>query len=464
MMKVKPAQFFYVLFAFVSLVLLILFRTVPVSRLWKGYVSFYVYSSELSESDISYILEKNDVENFICQQNQLFPVVSSVSPVQPQSSDSYIYARNAFFTDKTKSARVFYVPDSESKNLQKAALEISSFQNSVCGTDGKSSFPWISPLVSLFFALVLLHFSKEKNLFAFSSVFPVILSFCRPMYTVAAASVFLLFAFFLLQKIWQRRNFKKTFLNSPYALTFAFSPFLILIFSSIQNALLYALALTASVSCVKIYHQKEIARSEKSGFEPLMIMSSRMIPIIGHTGIRLMGFMSLVLLALGIAFVFLGNVPSSSASPESPELPAPVSSKEASLPNLDDFFGWSFETLTFPYKKISSAARKPSDGEEVLIPDYALNSDGFISESDAKMYVYDEKFRENVERQAENLSYPALEKMMIRQGKNSCFGYSKGKISSSEKFGPVLLSVFVLISAGFSGIYILGRKRYGQSI
>lgn len=464
-MKVKPAQVSFALIAFVSLVLLVLFRTVPVSRLWKGYRIFYVYSNELSESDISYILEKNGVENFIYQGNQRYPVVSAVSPVQPQNPDSYIYARNAFFTDKTHSARVFYIPDSEMKNLEKSVVEISSFQSTICGTDGKSAFPWISPVVSLVFAIFLLYFSSEKKLFAFSAFFPVLLSFCRPLYTVAASAIFLLYSFYLLQKIWQRRNFKKTFLNSPYALTFAFSPFLILIFSSIVNAAFYALTLLASASCVKIYRAIEIQKESKSDFKPVMIASSRMIPMIGRTGIRLMGFMTVVLLLLSLCFAFLGKVSSAAASSQVPSLPSPVAESDSSIPNLDDFFVWSWNTVTFPYKKLSSTLKTPDEGEQVLLPDYLENAEnGLITENFSKMYVYDEKFRNSLQEQVENLDYPALEKMMIGQEKNSSYGYSKEKKSSSERFGAVLLFSFVLITALLSVYYIIGRKRYGQSI
>lgn len=463
--KISPMSLVSLLLALLSLVFIVSFRTVPVSRLWKNYGILYVYSNELSESDISYILEKNGCDNFIYKGNQRYPVVSPVSPVQPQNLNSYIYARNGFFTDKSQTASIFYIPDTEKKNLDKSVVEISSFQNTVCGTDGKSSFPWISPVVVFLFALILLYFAGEKTLFIFSAFFPVLLSFCRPLYTVAASSIFLEFSFFLLQKIWRRRNFKKTFFNSPYVLVFSFSPFLILIFSSVSSAAFYALTVFASFLCIKIYAEIETKKSEKYGFKPVMIMSSKMIPLVGRNGIRLMGLMSLVLFILGICFVLLGKYSPSMNSTSSPSLPAPVSKSDSVLPNLDDFFEWSWNTVVFPYKKLSSAVQRPKEGDTVSIPDYSENvQTGLITGFDSKIYVYDGKFRENVEKQTENLNYPALEKMMMEQGKNSFYGYSKGKLSSPERFGAFLLLAFLLISAGFSGFYIAGRKRYGLGI
>ncbi len=462
-LKIKPAVIVSLFFVFFSIVLLFSFRSVPVSKLWNGYGVFYVYSDELSESDILYILEKNGCENIIYRGNQRYPIVSSISPVQPQTQDSYIYKRNFFFTDKTNSAHVFYVPDGQSKNLEKAAVEISSFQKSSCGTDSRSSFPWIAPLVSFLFALILLYFSHEKKLFLVSSFVPVFFSFCRPLYTVGAAVIFLLFSFFLLQKIWLRRNFKKTFFNSPYALVFTFSPFLFLIFSSPANAFFYILSLFSSVCCIYVYKEVENAVSLKYDFNPVMIMPSKMIPMIGHNGIRLMGLMCFLLLMLILSFLFLGNISKSGNDFSRPSLPSPVSKNDSSLPDFSDFLAWSWNTVTFPYKKLSSSAEKPNDGDSVFIPEYYDNN-GLISETETKMYVFDKDFRDSVADEVENLEYPALEKMMMKQGRNSSYGYSKGKIFASEKFGLVLLFVFTLISAAFSGFYIIGRKRYGLSI
>lgn len=462
-LKIKPAAVFSLLFVFFSAALLFSFRSVPVSKLWNGYGVFYVYSDELSENDIAYILEKNGCKNIIYRGNQRYPVVSAVSPVQPQAQDSYIYKRNFFFTDKTNSAHVFYVPDGQGRNLEKASVEISSFQNSVCGTDSRSSFPWIAPIATLLFALILLYFSHEKKLFFASSFIPVFFSFCRPLYTVGAAVIFLLFSFFLLQKIWLRRNFKKTFFNSPYALVFTFSPFLFLIFSSPLNALFYILSLLSSACCINVYKELENAVSLKYDFNPVLIMPSRMIPMIGRNGIRLMALMSFFLFLLVLAFLFLGNISKAGNDFSSPSLPSPVSKNDSSLPDFSDFLAWSWNTISFPYRRLSSPAEKPNDGDFVVVPDYA-DKNGLISESETKMYVFDKNFRDSVAAEVEKLEYPALEKMMARQGKNSSYGYSKGKIFASEKFGLVLLFGFALISAAFSGFYIIGRKRYGLSI
>ena len=54
---------------------------------------------------------------------------------------------------------------------------------------------------------------------------------------------------------------------------------------------------------------------------------------------------------------------------------------------------------------------------------------------------------------------------MLKQGKNASFGYAKSALSSSsERFGILLLLIFIAIPFTLGIYYILGRKRYGLSI
>ena len=95
----------------VVLLVLLAFKTLPVSQFWKGYRILYVYTEKLSENDILTILEKNGCENTISYGLQKVPVSSPISPVQTQSQNSYISLRNEFFMDKTHRAAVFYIPE-----------------------------------------------------------------------------------------------------------------------------------------------------------------------------------------------------------------------------------------------------------------------------------------------------------------------------------------------------------------
>ena len=464
-MKFDLKKILPVLVVLISFFTLLHFRSLPVSQFWKGWRMLYVYTEELSETDILAVLEKNGCSSVISRGNQHLPVFSQIAPVQAQPADLYIYRRAEFFTDKLHRALVFYVPDGQASQLESGIRELSAFQGTSAGTDGKSAFPWIAPLISLFFFGILLYFSRKKILFACGSFFFLVFAFCSPFYTVCAAVSLYLFAFFIFHRLWGRKDFLKTTLNSPYILLFSIAPLLVMLISSPANSAFYLLAFIASISMLRIFHIFEEEKNSGYSFQPVFIRSSRMFPLVGHLGIRLLGALLLVLLLILFAFKLSGNVSGFSASASMPSLPAPVNSSESELVQMKDFVNWSWNTVTFPYRKIGSPVpQTPSEGEVVAITDYQ-NEGGRIHSVQNVAFVFNGDFRDSVYKTVDKLDYPALEKMMLRQGKNTAFGYARsGSSSASERFGILLLLIFIAIPFALGIYYILGRKRYGLSI
>ena len=449
-----------------ALFLLCHFRSMPVSQFWKGYRMLYVYGESLSEQDILTVLEKNGCTSVVSYGKQGLPLASHLSPVQAQDSSSYIYRRADFFMDKNHRAMVFYIPENQDSQLERAIREISSFQGTKAGTDGKSSFPWLAPIISLALFAFFFCFSKKRLLYAAGSFFMLLLSFSRPLFTVAAASSMYLFAFFIFHRVWMRKDFLKTVLNSHYVLLFALSPLLVLLLSSPLNSVFYLFALLGSASFVAIYALLEQSLESRYSFQPVFIRSARMIPVLGRLGIRLLGVLFLSLFITLLSFKFLGNVSSFSNSASMPSLPAPVSHSDGELVQLSDFVNWSWNTVTFPYKKIGEGSDSvPQEGEVVSINDYQQAANGKIVRVSTPAFVFNSDFKDSVYKSIENLDYPALEKMMLRQGKNASFGYAKkAAASNAERFGSLLLLVFITLTAALGINYILGRKRYGLSI
>ncbi len=454
----------------VVLLVLLAFKTLPVSQFWKGYRILYVYTEKLSENDILTILEKNGCENTISYGLQKVPVSSPISPVQTQSQNSYISLRNEFFMDKTHRAAVFYIPEEFSSALEHSIKELSAFQGTVAGTDGKSSFPYIAPIIAIVFFICLFSFSNKKLLFALGSFFFIVLSFSRPLYTISSSSCLFMFAFFLFHRLYLRKDFLKITLNSPYILIFSLLPVLILLFSSPLNALFYCLAFLGSVASVLSYKNYcdyiEEKNTTEYSFKPVLICSARMFPVVGRLGIRLLSFLLVALLAIFIVFNVSGNVSSFSQSSSMPSLPSPVSASSSELVNLKDFVKWSWLSVTFPYRKIGNmtSASDIKEGESVSITDYVENGSKIVPMT-TTAYVFNDEFRENVYKSIETLDYPAIEKLLLRQGKNASFGYaSSAKTSSSEKFGSILLLILIAVPLALGIYYIWGRKRYGQSI
>ena len=79
--------------------------------------------------------------------------------------------------------------------------------------------------------------------------------------------------------------------------------------------------------------------------------------------------------------------------------------------------------------------------------------------------MFNSDFRDSVYKLVEKLDYPAVEKLMLRQGKNASFAYTKkASVSAAERFALILLVVFITVTASLGINYIVGRKRYGLSI
>lgn len=464
-MKVEPKKIIPLLVSLFAFFMLFQFRSLPMSQFWKGYRVLYVYSDDLGDGDVLTILEKNGCSSVVSSETQRIPIVSQLSPVQTQNPDSYLFRRSAFFMDKNHRASVFYVPDSQTTQLDRALRELSAFKSTKAGTDGKSSFPWLAPLICLAFFLILLFFSSERILFSIGTFFFILFAFCRPMFTVSAASSLYFFAFFLAHRLWGRKNSIKTVLNSPSVLLFALSPLLVLFLSSPLNGLFYILSILGSASAIYLYAQFEQKREGLYSFKPVYIRSARMIPVIGRLGIRLLGGLLIVLLLITLSFRLAGNVSSLSVSASMPSLPSPTSQADSSLTQISDFMAWAWSSLTFPYRKISDETEIiPHEGDVVSITDYQ-EVDGKINSVQTNAFVYNSEFRDSVLKAVDKLDYPALENMMLKQGKNARFGYAKkASAASSERFGMLLLLVFIAIPAAIGISYILGRKRYGLSI
>ena len=443
----------------------IFFRTVPVSRLWKGYQVVYVKTQSATEQQLARLLEENGCRNVVSRSSQRIPIVSAFSPVQVQDPHSYLSKRDLFFRDETNTAFVFYVPEGQDIALARAISAVNSLKNTSAGTDGRASFPWGSPIVCLVFALVCLAFSKNKLTFASSAFFMVCFSFSRPLYTVSAAVCLALYGFFMFQKIWGRHAFAAG-LASPLFAVCLLSPVLLLFLSAPLSALFYALSLFAAFSAVLL---ADVVKSmyaeshEHYRFTPVMIRSARFIPLVERKEVKIILLLLLsvvVMLLLSFAGKRLSAV---SVDDSRPALPSPLVGKTA-LPDLDDFVNWSWNTITFPYRRLSDErAEVPVDGDSVAIP-FFEETGGRIVQKEETVFVFNNAFRNKVFDSVRDLNYPALEKMMLRQGKDARYSYARGGTAvAGERFGTLLLILFMLFPAGIVLYFVVIKRGYGIS-
>lgn len=454
----------------VSILTLLFTRTVPVSRLWKGYNVVYVKSSTLTDENVLDVLQKNGCKNVISKANQLIPVYSKFAPVQVQKENSYIFKRNGFFTDLTSTYLVFYVPEGQTSQINKAINELNCFSQTIASTEGSQSFPWLSPVFTLLFAIFLFYYSGNKLQLALSFIPMVLFGFCRPLYTVNAAIFLALFALYLAEKIYKRKDYFNDTKNNVYIFTLLACPLIILFISSAASALLYLVALVSSVSFICAYDEIKYFIDEKNGinsFNFVYIRRSSSVKILNKKSVLLMAGLSALIILILLLSNMLSGLSVSISNEDRPVLPGPASSSELNkrLPDLNDFVDWSWMTLSFPYRKLGddSSLNKDLNGEAVSIKDYSKNGGGFNT-STTQVMTFNSSFINSIYDKVEKLEYPALEKLMLKQGKHSTYAYTSNTGSTSEKAVQFVLLLFAVVPLVLCVYYLAGVLRNGFSL
>ena len=78
--------------------------------------------------------------------------------------------------------------------------------------------------------------------------------------------------------------------------------------------------------------------------------------------------------------------------------------------------------------------------------------------------TYDSSFVRSIYDKIEGTEYPALEKVLLVQGKNKSYGYTKSAGASSEKAVPLVLSIFALFPIVLFLYYIVGSLKDEASL
>lgn len=456
---------------------IIFFHSVPETQLWKGWKLLYVRSEKLTEQNICTILEKNGCTDVVSSVNQKLPVFSKFAPVQVQPADSYIYRRSGFFRDSTSSYSVFYVPEKNADALKLSVDEINGYPQTSAACEGGTSFPWICPVLVFAFFFVLLFLSREKLKFSLVSCLLLIFSVARPFYSAGGAVILCLLSNFFLLKVYRRKGVYSDFKNAVYTVLPPVLCFFLLGFSSLPGSVLFALAFTGGwlapgivEGVIDLYSKKD----PQFQFDFVYIKSSSAVKPVNRTNFFLLGVVFVL-----VAVLFLCHAVFSTGTPlefsgERPLLPAPVSSVLAAadeLPDLKDFADWSWFTVSFPFRKLGAVPSKNGDlfGETVSVPEYFLtaeNSSGKerISVKQDKVLSYDSSFVRSVYDRIEDAEYPALEKVLLVQGKNKSYGYTKSAGTSSEKSVPLVLSFFALFPILLFLYYVVGNLKDEASL
>lgn len=438
------------LILFSSLLVFTLFRTVPASKLWNDYTVFYVPLSA-PQRTVSQVLSENGIDDYISLENQRIPlnIISKTPEVKLSVSygnigSEYLSERKNYFFDGEKNFRVYYVPENESENLSRAKETLLEKHGISSGTNAKSSYPFLVPLVSLAFASVLVFFSKRKFFSSLFMVSPLWFSFCVPFYTSAASACLVMYAVFLFLRIWKRRDSLKVIARNPVFASFVFAAFLVSVFSGLKSALLFVFLLCSLVSeAILVSNLEDLLDRKRFPFVPEKIIGSGMIRLVNKNSRFCLLPLSLVIFLSAVFALFSLDTNFSFGADEKIALPsANAPSKSKSLPDLDDYVDWTWKARVFPYISLNS------EDSRTFAKDGKINSVEFstFSERDGKIkenvntISFGQKFRAESISEIDSLNFPALEKMMKKQ-KHLDPGFVR---SGSQNPGPVSITALVI--------------------
>ena len=262
--------FFIVIF---SLVLIFFTGSFSFSSLWKGYIVLYT-SKSIPENDVLSILEKNGISNVITLSAQKVPYVSKESPVQPEYTKKYLEQRKAYFSDKNETLRLYYIPEKNIFFIKNAINELSELKNQgIVGLDLNTRYPWIIPLVSLIVLILLTIASRSKGFVFLGCCFPLLFSFCHPLFTNGTAVILFMYAIYLISNLWPRQRMKKVLLKSFFTWLFLILPLVLLFIVSIKEALIFLLVYLATFSLLLIKNYFRKRRLSRLRFKPIPIIT-----------------------------------------------------------------------------------------------------------------------------------------------------------------------------------------------
>lgn len=416
--------------AAVSVILIFLFRTIQSGSLWKGYRIIYV-SEDCDNTYAESMIEKAGCSGIIDLSSQHIPLAlaadtpeMSLAAAAGTDKDGYLSRRTAYFFDKGRKYQLYYIPDVQTEKAEEAVRSLQQAGISA-GIDSQTDYPWMIPVVCILFAVFLIFQSAHRVVFTFFSVIPVFFSLCMPFYSAAASVCLLLYALFLVQQVWGRRNALRFILRNGTFLFFTASSLVVAGLTSFSCGLIFAAAVTGTAAVVYLLFLAEKKHDEKYTFLPVMIRAAHTAQFkTKNAGRGLAACAAFIVVLTGI-LLFSADFSHSSKNLQLPS--AHAGSITDGLPSLEDYIVWCWNTRTMPYRSLHEAGRhemqqKPQDGDSVVFPDYTESTKG-ITEND-KVMKFNASFRSESIAQIDDLNFPAVEKLLKKQGKSFHAGYA----------------------------------------
>jgi hypothetical protein len=438
-----------VLLAFLIMFLL---KSVPSSKLWKGYTTLSV-SAAADGKLVEGLLREKNCGDFIALERQ-----------EKRFSEVYESAKRSYFFDRDGKFRIYYIPDSKSKEALSCAREIQSRLHFDALLGSKASFPYFSLIVCVLVFAAFFFFAENKSVFAAAALPALFFVFCNPFYAAAAAVCLELYALFLAQKLWRRKGAARCFLRNPFVVVFFGAAFLLSCVAGAAKALYFTLNVFCASSLLFLLLNIEVQSEKGARFLPVFIRSAKRMNVlcvknVRKSSISALGVFSLFLFLLaGSDFVFEGGK-------KGLFFPAPTeyNGPSGDFPTMADYYAQEWAAASSPYRSLNKEfSLVPQDGETVQMTHYVKTPDG-IKASERVALVYDKAFRKEAAARLDKLSYAPIERLWKAQGRNFSVKYASGA-GESAGFGTAAALLFAMLPSLFAALYYIFELKRGRYV
>lgn len=437
------ALFFSLVFIFI----IFLFRQVPAGKFWEGYSILYV-PVQSSDQIVIDALTENKIEGYISLSNQFMPLkISEKSPEYAMllinknlKEYSYLYDRNKYFFDKDNTYRVYYIPESYKSKLP-SVLNYLAKWNISGNIDSDTAYPWILPAVCLVLAVLLGLFSKNRIPYYSAAVFPVVFVLCNPFYPAALSSCLLFLIILFISNIWRRKGAVSSLINRYIIFVILAVSVVSGFASSVKTGFMNLLNL-AGITCVVFFcYEIQGYFIQKRNFSFVLIRPAKFISLYsGKAKIILNAVLVSMLVILSALFITNRGMISTEKTGKV-MLPSSQYTDNSELPQLEDYYRWSWNVMTYPYRSINSSAMD----DRITYSRYRETEEKIIKED--RIFVYDNEYKENMFNQIDELNFNSIESLLKTQKKESTTSYSStgGMQISTFYLVMCLICFFILL-------------------
>lgn len=453
-------KFVALFISILSLFILFIFKTIPTGKLWNGFNVLYV-PTETSESMMIDSFSQSQISEHYELSNQYIPLkftnfspeISMLKLNISSEEFSYLSKRQLYFFDKSGNYKLYYIP-TEFKNNLNECVKILSKSGVKVGVDNSSSYPIFIPIVIFLLFLILLVFSKKKNVFFIGGLFLINFVICNPFYNTGVSVCLIFLILFFISNIWKRKDFIICLFSKPFVPIVLFFSVLGSFSTSIKTGFMFFIAILGIFNSLYVFSICENFVINKRSFIPVKIRSAKRISIYGKKQNQTL--LSCMIVVLFLIFISIFSNSSISDSKFAKILLPSSNSSFQELVSLEDYYEFAWNVSSAPYKSLNN---KNQNSNFYQYPRYE-EIDGKIVET-MQIRSFNESFKNQVFEEIDLLNFNSIEKVLKSQGKDVKIGYLSTSSYRIGFFGIIvmIISLSILLFIYISSIIIKGAKR-----